>query len=504
MHVYKMPQNIFKLKLHRNKFNIIYVRELFFKFCLSFACFTFLIPWPVQVGPVSLVSTDITTLLFCSFIVLTLLTKKTWKIAPSVLVFLGFLLLWQFLMTVAWMVNPGQRGMMQLVWHIFKNTWWMIPYAIIGILLAKSSLSVKRHFIASLLFWASVSALIGIVQTASSGNLLSGLATNQRFLGFLTPLPPDRFAYMDFDAIREQARTGLGGGIFFGPIFRAHGPFSEPNLFTATMVPIVCFTVGLLITDPSVKSIRGVWLALLLTLLASIISFGIAGYFALLCVFACICIVRWHTVLRQLFKIRLLLLGGGLILGLIFLLIMIEPSRILTPEQSASLAQRFNRLTTPLESVQEARGNFWAVAIERIQQSPWLGTGKILEQRDFGWNVDGEVSVMNMYLYLALVTGIPSQIGFVLLLFIFLWTSWRVAQSNLDIQTRSIASACFLLFLSVVVMGVTYDWLGYEGIGHLFLISGGMCVTFAAQIPRCARYQQRKADEAVSPATIRS
>ncbi len=486
--MYGIEQNISRSQVYSTRLNT-YIREVFFKFCLGFACFTFMIPWPAQIGSVSLVSTDITTLLFCAFITLTLLSRKTWKIATPVFVFLGFFSLWQLLITIAWIVNPGQRGVIQLIWHIFKNTWWMLPYSIIGIMLAKSSLSVKHYFVSSLLFWATISALIGIIQTLSSGNLLSGLATNQRFLGFLNPFPPDRFAYMNFDIIREQVRTGMGGGMYFGSVFRAHGPFNEPNIFTATMVSIASFISGLLINDPSLRSVRRIWLAFILTLIGSIISFGIAGYFALLCVFAYIAIRWWHILLRLLLTIRALIFSAGLIVGLAFIIVLIEPSRIMTPEQSAFLVQRFNRLLIPFESVQEARGVFWGVAIERIEQSPWFGTGKILQQRDVGWAMDGEVSVMNMYLYLALLNGIPSQIGFVLLLLIFLWASWYVAQSRLDTQTRSLGCACFLLFLSVSIMGITYDWIGYEGIAHLFIICGSLCVTFAAKIPRRFSYR---------------
>lgn len=436
-----------------------------------------LIPWPYQVGPAQVWSPDLVSLLFWLVLGLAVLATPRFRVTWPVLVMLGLFLLMQVWMTLAWFTHPAGRDPVRLVWHIFKNVWVFLPFPLIGVILAYASPRARRAFIVLVLLLSSVSALIGVLQTLSGGALLSGLLSNQRFLGFLTPLPADLYATFIRDL--ATARAVGGDGYYVGTIFRAHGPFLHPNPFASMLAGAAGFALGLLLIPVSRRFGRLVTIAFVVILAGLVATLGIAGYAAIAGVVGYAMLVRFPFVLRQILRpwvallIALVVVGGPL-------LVIANFENLPSPVQ-----ERLQRLVRPDRSG-GFNGRFlaWEVVFERISANPVFGTGQPVTLRDANWlDSDTPLGAHNTYLVVPLHHGVVPGLLFVFFLFFFLRMSWLVFRRAPDPETRALGLGAHLMFVALAIVGIAQDWTVDVSIFGLFWITGALCTGLAARLP---------------------
>lgn len=455
--------------------------ESLFRTYVGFALFTFLIPWPLTVGSQTVMSPDIAMSLFLCIIFGSFLLHPSFRFRRGILALMMLILTWQIWMTAALLINPDRSGFI-LLFRIFKRVWLLLPCVLMGYWLARSSPTTKLYFLSALLIWTTVSASIGIIQTASQGRLLTGVLTNRRFLGFLTLLPDKRYEYQDLEYQRRQAESGRADSAFYiGTIFRAHGPFEEPNGLTAAIAPMTSFALGLLFYKGTLPINRRRSLSFfLIFLLAQVVSFGAAGIFALgfvgIRIFWYLSINQRRTTIRWLSRpknVVLIGLGTLLVLGLlagITAFVLTDPSSV--------LAQRIARITNPTTNEGwTGRVNVWSISMNYIATSPWFGIGRFPTQLEYGisW-LDTTQAPMNTYITVGLLTGLPSQFMFIAIILVFVHISWRIyrkGETNLDC---ALGLACHLYFIALIVIGLVYDWIFFEGVAYLFFLLGGWCI----------------------------
>lgn len=453
------------------------LRLTFLNIWLTLGLFGLLIPWPYQIGPAQIWLPDLASLLFCIVIGVAALENRYWRVALSVLILMFLFIFMQLWMTLAWFSHPAGRDVARLIWHIFKNVWVFLPFPLIGVILAYASQRARRRFIVLVLVISSVSATIGIIQTLSGGALFSGLISNQRFLGFLTPLPADLYATFIRDL--DIARATGGDGYYVGTIFRAHGPFLHPNPFASMLAGASGFAFGLLLAPVSRRFDQLVLTAFLIILAGLAATLGIAGYaaFAGMAVYGLI--LRFPFIIRQILRpwvailIILIVFGGPV-------LVIANFENLPAPVQ-----ERLRRLTRPDQSG-GFNGRFmaWEVVLERIKSNPVFGTGQAVTLRDAGWlDTDTPLGAHNTYLVVPLHHGIIPGLLFVFFLFFFLRMSWLVFRRAPDPETRALGIGAHLMFVALAIVGIAQDWTADVSIFGLFWLTGALCTGMAARLP---------------------
>ncbi len=319
-----------------------------------------LFPWPLQIGEAQVTSTDLAAVFFGVVIALLALQNPVFKVPPRVLAVVGLIVAWQLWLVAAWVVHPYDKGPSQLVWHIFKNGLFMLPLPIVACLVAYGSPRLQRAFYRVILGVSVLAASLGIIQTISGGRVLSGLLTNQRFLGFLTPLPSN--LYDTFIRDLNVARLTGGDGYFVGSIFRAHGPFLHPNPYASMVGAAACLALGFWLTSTTPREYRARLAALVVMVLGVVASLGITGLAALACVAVYALLLRSRPILSMLLKPAVVLaLSCILLAGTIWVLVdptgLLEalPAPVAQPALPAGAARSIQRLQRPLRVVEPDR-----------------------------------------------------------------------------------------------------------------------------------------------------
>ena len=453
-------------------------RPSLLKFSIWVALFTAIIPYPFPfaLGQATVMSSDVASVFLYLYLFFGLLKSNvTYKFSRTTITFFTLLGCWLLWISFTYIILPDRMGL-SLVARIFKKSWIFLPYAIIGYRIGWGSFNIRKYFITTLLVFTSIISVIAIVQCVSGGQLLSGHYTNQRFLGFLTPLPEARYDYRNLGTLTledtKALRTaGADSEFVTSFLFRAHGPFEESNLLTAFTVPIVCLILGMLVKRPKFQRRQRLTIYFLITLLGMIVSFGITGYGALIVVclylfgISPIFFVRWLT--------------KPIILLLVFVTIM-AAGIILVPALFNSqkvVDSRLIRIIRPLESdALNGRVRLINAAIAEIQSSPWVGTRSIQQEEDIA-----KQETMTIYINMAETSGVVAQLLFLAILIKFLRASWHVYHKGVESEDRSIGLGVHLFFISLLILEFFYNWIVFEGIAYISFMLGAMCVAMSAQ-----------------------
>lgn len=447
---------------------------------LTVGLFLLLIPWPLQIGPMRVSSTDLSALFGWAYILRSVGAAPRLRASGRLLVFLGAFALFQVLGTLAWISHTGDRATPQLVWHIFKNVWAFSPFPIIGAMLAYSPERLQRHFVRTILGLTCLIALLGIVQTLTGGRLMSGILTNQRYLGFLTPLPAD--LYTIFIPNLEVAKAIGGDSYFVGSIFRSHGPFAHANPYSSMLAALGGFALAFILMGRQLPVTRLQKTTVVLVFTAMLSTLGLAGYAALGITTAYALVVRYSVTLRALVRPSLLLvLAAALAGGLIWVVMSPKP---LMEQIPAPLAQRLSRLTTVQQSGGfNGRFRAWSLVVERVAESPLLGTDRHVTVREAGWaDQDTPLGSHNTYLVVALYNGVPAALVFLVMLLYSIRQSWVVYRRGVDAQMRALGLACHLGFVALAIGGMAQDWIWEASIGGLFWIWAALSVGLAGRL----------------------
>lgn len=448
---------------------------------LGLSLLLLLIPWPLQIGRAQWISSDLSSIIVLIVIVAGLVKQPIVRMHGSTLVFFGIFFLWQMWMTVAWFLHPYDKSGPELIWHIFKNVWVAIPFPMLGYLVARSSSATKLFFLKTVLVVSGIAAATGIIQTVSGGKLLSGLITNQRFLGVFTPLPSDLYAIYIRDV--ESARATGGDAYYVGTVFRAHGPFLHTNPYTAAMAALSSFAFGPVVAHVTRRDKTTYGRTFRVVALGLLCSLGLAGYAALLVTVIYGLLVGQRSLHLPTVHRRLLIAMVLIPVACLGLLIA-QP----TVNPHSPLYQRFYRLIRPDKSA-GFNGRFaaWSVITERVSDEPLFGARRPVTLADAGWaDTDTPLGGHNSYLAVALYSGIPGMILFITLLLLVLRSSWLIFRLGPDVQTRALGLACHLLFVSLGIVGIAYDWIFMASVAGLFWLSGGLCMTLAPQLKQAA------------------
>lgn len=455
-------------------------RLTLFELILLIGLIGLLLPWPFQIGPGQISSADLSALLFGLALGTVALSTGSPRLSLGLLLTLLVFLLWQMWSTAAWLAHPYGRGPVQLIWHIYKNVWIFLPMALMGVMIGGASDRTRRMFAHLVIGLSAVSAAIGLLQTLTGGRMLSGLLTNERFLGLLTPLPGDLKASL----LRDMALANMAGNesIFIGPVFRAHGPFLHPNPYSSMLAAAAAFTLAYAF-PPGQAAQRRFVVALAVIIAAMLASIGIAGYTAVLAVIGYTVLTRTPALLHALRRPQTIVIGA---LAAVVLVGGIASLPQWSDRLPAPLAQRLNRLVRPDQSG-GFNGRFaaWSVVLQRIEDSPVFGTGRPVTLREAGWlPSDTALGAHNAHLVVALYTGLPGLLLYLLLLSLFLRASWVASRRLASPDDRTLAFACHLLVVALAVVGIAQDWVVDGSIAGLFWLCGMASVALFMRRPR--------------------
>ena len=448
------------------------------RLALGFVVFSCLIPYPLQLGPIRTTATDAGFVVALVIVVGALVLQPRFRLPQRLVVlllaFVG-LLVWQH---IAWVVHPYGRGGIQLLWHIFKNVWYALPFPLFGFLVATAPPRTRRRFVHALWACAALSGLLGILQTATRGTLFSGVLTNQKYLGFFTPWPADDIKTLGFDSPEGRAFALQTDSFFVGPVFRAHGPYNQANAYTSSIGACTTFVVGYYFFRESAQRNWRLRVALGCTLLGMLASLGIAGMAGLLAA------VGWATLLRWRFVLTRFVRGWAGLVAIALLLvgiIVVGTGVVNGGSLPEPVARRLQRLSRPDQSSGfNGRFSLWAIMSERLAAQPWFGADRPVTARDAGWsNSEGSIDNHNLYLAVAYNTGLPAAIGFVGFLLLFFQASWRVWKRGQTAEDRAFGFACHLMFLFLSVVGIANSWNLDASLTALFWLCGTICVVLA-------------------------
>ena len=381
-------------------------------------------------------------------------------------------------MTVAWLSHIDDMGFAKLIWNTYRHAWSVIPFPFIGFIIKRLPMTSHSKMVKLIIGFVIIACLIGILQTLSSGALLSGFVTNQLFLGFLTPLPSKLFA--------EIAAAGADNGVFIGSIFRAHGTLLQTNHFSALLVALGGFVLGVVISGEYKRLRKWALVSLILVVVAIVATFGITSYFAFTGLIAYVIVSNRRQLIKYLFKnLAILFLA---LFGIPLLIVGIITVRSQLAGEESVFTSRLDRFFRPEESNgfnSSGRIWLWSVVLDRVSESPILGTGRQITAREARWeDSDTAVGAHNIYLMYALYTGLPGQAMFIGLFCWIVIATKNVAKSGSSPSIRSYALSAHYLSVGLAILGVSFDWVVLNNVALLFWFLGGMCISSSKNLRR--------------------
>lgn len=358
--------------------------------------------------------------------------------------------------------SPGVVGSIQGIWFIFR-------LALAGSLIypAYCWFLNKRQYIQTFLTIAAVSAalsgLIALIQTISNGNLLSGVMTNDRFLGFLWMFPPDTLG--EDPAVLQYSS-------FINNIFRGHGTFYRANAFGAFMSIIIGLTWGLF---RQARGRRQVFFGVLLgaQLVGILVTLSRTAWAAVLAAIAAAVFVEtffWGTKRLSRRQVQLLIISvffGIMVLGIAL--------------QSNAASERLVSLLNPGQVPEfQWRIYIWKQAFQSIAAHPWFGTGTFtVVSNDI--NVGkGDFGAHNLFIGIAFERGLPALCIFLFLLGRFFTSTWKWLRSEyLPLSEKAFLTGLFSAGIAFIVAGMGSQVFDNENIVILFWILLAIAFTFA-------------------------
>jgi O-antigen ligase len=356
--------------------------------------------------------------------------------------------------------SPGVVGSVQGIWFVFRLAFTMaLVYPAFCWFLTK-----REHvqtFLVIMAISAAISGLVAVIQTLSGGNLLSGVLTNDRFLGFLWKFPPDALG-------ADPAM--LKAGMYINNIFRGHGTFYRPNGFGAFMSIIIGLTWGLFRRE---RGRRRLIFALLLAAQVAgvIVTFSRTAWAAILAALAAALVIEmffWSK--KRLSRQHVQLAVVAVLGGIVFLGIAL---------QSNAISERFNTLLNPGQVAEvQWRIYIWKIAFQSILANPWFGTGISTVASNVPYLGPGDFGAHNLFIGLAYERGLPALCIFLFLVGTFFISTWKWMKSEHEIPEKALATGLFAAGVALLVGGMGSALLDIENFMMMFWILLAIAVIF--------------------------
>ncbi len=397
------------------------------------------------------------SLLISLIILLKILTSQCVRVIPM----FGWWLIFTGLAAITYSQSPGVVGSVQGIWFVFR-----LAFAMALIYPACCWFLTKREHIQTLLIImaisAAISGLIAVVQTVSGGNLLSGVMTNDRFLGFLWKFPPDSLG---------ADPAVLKAGFYLNNIFRGHGTFYRPNGFGAFMSIIIGLTWGLFRRE---RGRRQLIFAFLLAAQAAgiIVTFSRTAWAATLVALTVAVVIEmffWGR--RRLSRRNVQMIVVAVLCGIVFLGIALL---------SNTISERFVTLLDPGQVAEvQWRAYIWGKAFQDIMVHPWFGTGTFtVVSNDANVGV-GDFGAHNLFIGIAYERGLPALCIFLFLMGMFFISTWKWIKSEDTIAEKALATGLFAAGVAFLVGGMGSVLFDIENIVMLFWIL--LAITFISR-----------------------
>jgi O-antigen ligase len=374
-------------------------------------------------------------------------------------------LTFSILASIAYMMSPSVLGPVQGLWFVYRMAF--VPsliYPVFFFLRPK-----PKHINTFLLLLATstaVSGIIAVIQTTSGGNLLSGALTNQRFLGFLTPLPPE---------VASQDITVLKAHIYYGSIFRAHSTFYRANGYGAFLSVILILTWGQFLGS---KGNLRIYIGALLTLQFAglITTFSRSAWVAVVIGLGLSLVLDMFLGNQKKLTNRTLrLFIAGMVAVFIGLIIV---------QQDEAIRDRFTTILNPFQVNEVSwRMDIWMKALADIYKHPLFGTGTPAVTSVISSTGEQSLGAHN------LLIGIGYEIGLLALgMFVFfiakqLISSWRWIHGGRNQSEKLLAISCFSAMITYLISGFGSSLYSIENLALLFWLLLAVTLYSVRQLP---------------------
>jgi O-antigen ligase len=254
----------------------------------------------------------------------------------------------------------------------------------------------------------------------------------------------------------------------------AAGPYSSKNALAGFLILVSPFVATRLILE-SGRRRRLLWACVLLLMLRALWRTGSRGGF--------VAFAASLLPLVLLLSRRRLLAAGVLVAILIALLPLMRTDLLDRP-----MVRRYVTLAKPTEIRNfQWRQDQWGQFMERIMESPWIGTGsdvdrELLEEGRLG-------TAHNGFLAMAVRSGVPVAVAWVLLLGTLLIAQWRRAMQAEGEQERAFRVATLGFLVALVVHNLVEATLTGMEVQHVFwiLTAAALIEPTGSRLPKALR-----------------
>jgi len=425
---------------------------------------------------------DLLLLALVGYELLRLIELQRYRISLRLLSIIEAALLFVGWLTVAAFINKAELWEpFRIVNYIVRGYLLAVLYLFIGVSLTRGE-QFKR-FITVIALTSVLASTISIVQTASSGVLLTS-DHSDRYLGIFQPLGDkalERRAGFEqaIDFVANVRTTWIGNV----PIYRGYSTFDGAHVILC-MVAIASLYL--------LTSGRGFgrWLIVpcVLGVLANVVAINRTAILTLALFGALIAALN----VRTLFSPRLLLRLAGLGLLATLLAVLLFGSQ-LQAVVGAQIDGLFgNRAMREVGSL-NGRTKIWAFVFDELERSPLIGSGEPITFRKVGWgtndNPEVALSTHNSFIEYAYRGGILPPLVLMLLFLATMLRAFALANNQrLTPHDRAIFCALLLALGTMFVLIQTADWMIVAQVGAVFWILCGYLAGFPTPValPRLA------------------
>jgi hypothetical protein len=365
-------------------------------------------------------------------------------------------------------ITGADVSIIERVWQFFKLV-LVFPAAYLIIFYFVHAKAWTQRLIRIFLVGATISALIGIIQTASNGRVLTGNGVhgNLRYLGLFPPYPSDTQII-----VRESIGKVTSASYLVGPnVFRAHGGATTHNSLGIILAIALVLAIHEF-ANPLCRKRVLAGVAIVIQSIALLLTFSRSSWAAVIIALAAS--VFLHVKRRGV--LPRVILAAGVILLLSAILFPLAPTHI--RDRIASL------LAPQKETSFQSRLDVWNRSLVAISAKPWLGHGTIGVA---GTSMRGQVvSSHNSLLAIAHERGIFGLIFFLVFLIRTLCTAFRIfrAQRQKSLGVDSLQGGLFVALMAFCIDGMFNSAILRPDSAILFWFLAGLIAKVAAMVQK--------------------
>lgn len=348
------------------------------------------------------------------------------------------------------------KGLLQGIWHIFRNIFEPLPLIFLVIILNVRDKKTLKKAILILLTFSAISSIIGIIQTVSGGRYLTGIGVygNFKFLGIYPPFPPDS------DPLGKE-HLGKISSITHVPntdIFRAHGGLNRHNYFAAFLVLVATITFSL--------ALSGSWKLycfFILQITALIFTFTRAAYVGFF--FSLIFFFFLKNPFGKLFKYIFSFVTFILIL---FILVPMDFKK--------HIFHRFETILNATQTIEmKARFRAYEITIKEIEKNPIIGHGGggIKKFEIMGYPLSPHNDILDIIYSRGFIV-------FFIIYFMYLFIlrdSFKIWKRTRDSLIRGYSLGFFCGFLGILITGLAQPIVTVPDTSALIWLTIGISVS---------------------------